>query len=210
MWHCNWANLVRSHQFLLCQTNLLLCLYFEVLLRMQFTLWDWPRHSGTPFSVWGYHGLSCLYVACGINGPTVLEFTEFIFFVWNVAKPNRWCGTTSLRWTWHLWCSSWCGQQGSKHHNCHWHMIHIIQLCSGTFSKKKSVNTVSDLQALQRFAEVAALWFPEDYPAVGSLPMQAKTTWRRTQNPARTNANVDIIGPCQSRCHETKIHAMQL
>ena len=31
-------------------------------------------------------------------------------------------------------------------------------------------------QALQRFAEVAALWFPEDYPAVGSLPMQAKTT----------------------------------
>jgi len=55
-------------------------------------------------------------------------------------------------------------------------MIHIIQLCSGTFSKKKSVDTVSDLQALQRFAEVAALWFPEDYPAVGSLPMQAKTT----------------------------------
>lgn len=136
MWHCNWANLARSHQFLLCQTNLLLCLYFEVLLRMQFTLWDWPRHSGTPFSFWGYHGLSCLYVACGINGPTVLEFTEFIFFVWNVARPNRWCGTTSLRWTWHLWCSSWCGQQGSKHHNCHWHMIHIIQLCSGTFKKK--------------------------------------------------------------------------
>ena len=203
MRHCNWTNCSFASVFVAPNQ-------FVVLSFLRGSAADAVYALGLASSFWYaifFLGLSWLYAGtCGISGPTLVkftEFTEFSFFVWNIARPNWWCGTTSLRWTWHLWCSSWGEQQGSKHHNCHWHMIHMINLCSGTFSQEMSMDTVSKLRHCN-ITEVAALWFPEDYPAVGSLPMQAKTTWRRTQNPMRTNSHVEIIGSCQSRCHETK------